>query len=59
MLGFVSTRDRAPQPKQPNAARARYITPEGANRLSRVWMFDDGEMVVAGGGGEMWIYASP
>ena len=28
MLGFVSTRDRAPQPK-----RSGYITPEGAKRL--------------------------
>jgi len=26
--------------------------------LSRVWMFEDGEMVVAGGGGEMLIYAA-
>ena len=37
------------------------ITPPGApntGALSRVWMFEDGEMVVAGGGGEMWIYAA-
>ncbi len=34
------------------------ITPEGAGPLSRVWMFEDGEMVVAGGGGEMWVYAA-
>ena len=32
------------------------ITPEGADALSAVWMFDNGEMVVGGGGGEMWIY---
>lgn len=34
------------------------ITPEDAEALSRVWMFDNDEMVVAGGGGEMWIYAA-
>jgi len=34
------------------------ITPEGAGALSRVWMFDDGEMVAAGGGGEMWQYVA-
>ncbi len=34
------------------------ITPEGAGPLSRVWMFEDGEMVVGGGGGEMWVYAA-
>lgn len=32
------------------------ITPEGADALSAVWMFDNGEMVVGGGGGEMWLY---
>ncbi len=37
------------------------ITPPGVpdtGALSRVWMFEDGEMVVAGGGGEMWVYAA-
>ncbi len=32
------------------------ITPEGADALSAVWMFDNGELVIAGGGGEMWVY---
>lgn len=32
------------------------ITPEDANALSAVWMFDNGEMIVGGGGGEMWLY---
>ncbi len=34
------------------------ITPPGEPRtgaLSAVWMFDNGEMVVAGGGGELWL----
>ncbi len=34
------------------------ITPEDAEALSAVWMFEDGEMVVAGGGAEMWVYAT-
>jgi transcription elongation factor GreB len=33
MLRFVSTRDRAPQPKQAGPSRSRHITPEGARRL--------------------------
>lgn len=32
------------------------ITPEGAGTLSRVVMFPNGDLVVAGGGGEMWQY---
>ncbi len=32
------------------------ITPEGAGPLSRVWRFENGEMIAAGGGGEMWQY---
>lgn len=32
------------------------VTPEGVAGLSRVWMFDDGSMVVAGGSGEMFRY---
>ena len=32
------------------------ITPEGAGELSAVWMFEDGQLVVGGGGGEMWVY---
>lgn len=34
------------------------ITPPGepnTGALSAVWMFDNGEMVVAGGGGELWL----
>lgn len=34
------------------------ITPEDVGPLSRVWMFDDGEMIAAGGGGEMWQYVA-
>ena len=34
------------------------ITPEGAGPLSKLWMFDDGELIAAGGGGEMWQYAA-
>ncbi|MEM7156317.1 MAG: hypothetical protein AAF799_25915 [Myxococcota bacterium] len=34
------------------------ITPEGAGALSRVFMLGNGELVVAGGGGEMWLYVS-
>ena len=30
--------------------------PEGAGPLSQVWLFEDGAMVAAGGGGEMWRY---
>ncbi len=32
------------------------ITPEGAGALSAVWLFEDGQMVVGGGSGEMWVY---
>ena len=32
------------------------ITPEGAGEFSAVWMFEDGQLVVGGGGGEMWVY---
>ena len=37
------------------------ITPPsdtGVGVLSRVWLFEDGAMVIAGGGGEMWRYAA-
>lgn len=34
------------------------VTPEGMGPLSRVWMFDNGEMITAGGGGEMWQYVA-
>lgn len=34
------------------------ISPEDVGPLSRVWMFDDGEMIAAGGGGEMWQYVA-
>lgn len=32
------------------------ITPDGAGPFSAVWMFDDGSMIVGGGGGDMWSY---
>jgi hypothetical protein len=34
------------------------VTPEGAGELSAVKLFDDGQMVVGGGGGEMWRYGA-